>query len=233
LSIRLENPLRRGFVPRIFLPILAVAIGSARPAAAQTEPPRFMTVVDASHGGDDAGGKTGSQAEKAYTLALAAKLRSLLGARGIQVTMTRESDAALDANHRAEIANRANAQACLSLHATTSGSGVHLFVSSVAAGRPQQFLPWKTAQGAWVAHSMELAGVLDSALTNAGMTVTLGRTALPGIDSMTCPAVAVEIAPEKAGNGASLDDVAYQSRVLKALAAALLQWRSQTGAHQP
>jgi hypothetical protein len=29
------------------------------------------------------------------------------------------------------------------------------------------------------------------------MSVTLGRTALPAVDSMTCPAVAVEVAPER------------------------------------
>ena len=49
------------------------------------------------------------------------------------------------------------------------------------------------------------------------MTVTLGRTALPGVDSMTCPAVAVEIAPEsrlaaRPAHSAS-DDPAYQARV--------------------
>jgi N-acetylmuramoyl-L-alanine amidase len=204
-----------------------LAMAAAAQSAPPTEPPRFMVVVDAAHGGDDAGGKTGNQVEKAYTLALAAKLRALLGARGMQVTLTRESDATVDADRRAELANHANAQVCLSLHATTAGSGVHLFVSSQPAAQPERFLPWKTAQGAWVNHSMELSGVLDAALTHAGITVTLGRTALPGIDSMTCPAVAVEIAPEKAQDAAGLDDTAYQTRVLKALAAALVQWREE------
>jgi N-acetylmuramoyl-L-alanine amidase len=66
------------------------------------------------------------------------------------------------------------------------------------------------------------------------MTVTLGRTSLPAIDSMTCPAVAIEIAPERApghGASASLGDQDYQARVAGALAAALLQWRTE--ARQP
>jgi N-acetylmuramoyl-L-alanine amidase len=68
--------------------------------------------------------------EKTFTLALSVRLRSLLGARGIQVVTTRESDSTVDLNRRAEIANQAKAQACLTLHATESGSGVHLFARS-------------------------------------------------------------------------------------------------------
>jgi N-acetylmuramoyl-L-alanine amidase len=47
---------------------------------------------------------------------------------------------------------------------------------------------------------------------------------------MSCPAVAIEIAPERttdAQGPASLDDPDYQARVTDALAAALVEWRSQ------
>ena len=54
-------------------------------------------------------------------LALSVRLRSLLAARGISVVTTRESDTTVDPDRRAEIANHAKAQACLSLHATESG----------------------------------------------------------------------------------------------------------------
>jgi N-acetylmuramoyl-L-alanine amidase len=64
--------------------------------------------------------------------------------------------------------------------------------------------------------------------------VTLGRTTLLAVDSMACPAVAVEIAPksphDRATGGppnADLDDVDYQARVAEALAAALLEWRTE------
>jgi N-acetylmuramoyl-L-alanine amidase len=46
---------------------------------------------------------------------------------------------------------------------------------------------------------------------------------------MTCPAVAVEIAPERGPDHkitSALDDPAYQARVAEALAAALLEWRT-------
>jgi N-acetylmuramoyl-L-alanine amidase len=71
------------------------------------------------------------------------------------------------------------------------------------------------------------------------MSVTLGRTALIAVDSMTCPAVAIEIAPERAPNGkvtAEPDDPDYQARIAATLAAAVLEWRADAGhpeARQP
>jgi N-acetylmuramoyl-L-alanine amidase len=207
--------------------------------SAQSAPPapqpRYIVVLDAAHGGDDLGGHLASgQSEKSVTLALSVKLRSLLSARGFQVVTTRESDATVTSDHRAEIANRTQARACLSLHASDSGSGVHLFASSLAPVESAHFIPWKTAQSAWVTRSLSLTGALNSSLQQAGIGVTLARTALPGVDSMACPAVAIELAPERDASHtvkSATDDPAYQSRVAEALAAALLVWRAE--ARQP
>jgi N-acetylmuramoyl-L-alanine amidase len=207
-------------------------------ASAQSAPPapralqtRFVVVLDAAHGGDEAGASlSGNQLEKAFTLALSVRLRSLLAARGIQVVTTRESDATAGPDRRAEIANHAQAQACLSLHASQSGSGIHLFASSLTPTQPARFTAWRTAQAAWVTRSLALAGVLNSALQHAGMNVTVGRTSLPVIDSLSCPAVAVEIAPGLDPDKkvpVELSDPAYQARVATALAAALLEWRTE------
>ena len=140
-------------------PVLALAVlvaAACQLSAAQTPPappapapppPRFVVVLDAAHGGDDTGGRLADgQPEKAFTLALSVRLRSLLAARGIPVVTTRESDETLDLDRRAAIANRVNAQACLSLHGSESGAGVHLFVSSLAPAQPMRFAAWKTAQ---------------------------------------------------------------------------------------
>ena len=219
------------------LGLLSAFLPQTLTAQAPAAPQRFAVVLDAAHGGDDAGANLGSQPEKAYTLALSVRLRSLLGARGFQVATTRESDTAVDADRRAEIANHAGALACLSLHATETGTGVHIYISSLAPADAARFQPWKTAQAAWTARSLALAGVLNSALQHAGMTVTLGRIGIPAIDSMACPAAAVEIAPERTADlpgGASLDDAAAQAQVAEALAAALVEWRSMDrGAHEP
>ncbi|MGA8041532.1 MAG: N-acetylmuramoyl-L-alanine amidase [Terracidiphilus sp.] len=205
------------------------------PVAAQQPPAapsvRYVAVLDPAHGGTDAGGRLASgQLEKTAALTLAVRLRSLLMARGISVVSTHESDITLDPNRRAAIANHAKAQLCLILHASESGSGVHLFVSSLAPAQPVLFPPWKTAQAAWVPRSLALAGSLNSAVGQAGLNVALGRTSLPGLDSMTCPAVAVELAPLRAQDGtvtAEPDDASYQAKVAAALAAAVLAFRSE------
>jgi N-acetylmuramoyl-L-alanine amidase len=241
----MPNPCRGSIAARVGIHAALIALALPICSAAQAPPaPRFVVVLDAAHGGDDPGAtlkdSAGSiQSEKTIVLALSVRLRSLLAARGVAVVTTRESDAAVDSGRRAEIANRANGQACLSLHASQSGSGIHLFSSSLAPADPARLIPWKTAQAAWVTRSLALAGVLNSALIQTGMTVTLGRTALPAIDSMACPAVAIEVAPEAASDQAqpiSPSDPEYQVRVAQALAAAILEWRtdaSRTEAAQP
>lgn len=215
--------------------LAALAFSFAAAVIAQAPPAqRFVVVLDAAHGGDDVGGTLATQAgqplqEKTFTLALSVRLRSLLAARGITVVTTRESDSTVDKDHRAEIVNHANPQACLSLHGTQSGTGIHLYTSSLAPAQQSSLVAWKTAQAAWVTRSLGLAGVLNSALTHAGLTVSLGRTALPAIDRMACPAVAIEVAPGVASGSAqptALDDAGYQAQVAQALAAAILEWRS-------
>jgi N-acetylmuramoyl-L-alanine amidase len=238
----------RVFLVRLLFLAFLSCVAAAQPAPAVPQA-RFVVVLDAAHGGDDIGGRLAhGQLEKSFTLAMSVRLRSLLAARGIQVVTTRESDVAVEPDRRVEIANHAQAQACLSLHASENGLGVHLFASSLSPAhhpsdkdlslgtpvQPTRFAAWKTAQAAWVTRSLALEGMLNSALQHAGMSVTLGRTSLPVVDSMTCSAVAVEIAPEMGPDkkvAAGLDDPDYQARVAAALAAALVEWRSE--AHQP
>jgi N-acetylmuramoyl-L-alanine amidase len=212
--------------------------------------PRFVVVLDAAHGGDDGGGQLGaSVAEKTVTLELSVRLRSLLTARGFSVVTTREGNVNLDSDARAQIANHAvlNASAgsaCLSLHASETGAGVHIFVSSLPVAEPTRFLAWKTAQSAFVSRSLKLAGTVNSAFehssvegggadggdSNAGpIPATLGRASLPGVDSMTCPAVAIEMGPIRDANRkvvTEVTDTGYQTQVVTALAAALLEWKT-------
>ena len=232
-------------------PILAVLTLCVLPVQAQAR--RFIVLLDAAHGGADTGavlssdsGTTGSQGggrqtlEKELTLEMSQQLRALLVARGFTVVETRESDQWVDADARAMAANRAHADACLTLHATEAGTGVHLFVSSLGQVQPTLMMPWKTAQAGWVQSSLKLSSALHASLSATGnesgsaaaIPVTLGRTSLPAIDSMACPAVAVEVAPLHGGTGSEATDVTdvdYRTRVLQALAAGLLSWRSEAG----
>jgi N-acetylmuramoyl-L-alanine amidase len=208
-------------------------------ALAQLSPGGFnraLIVLDPAHGGGDTGSRINDQiVEKDITLALAFRLRSLLSARGFTVVMTRDSDAAssdaptppLSLDDRAGIANHARPVACLLLHATASGAGVHLYTSELdpTAGESVP-APWLTSQAAWVAQSQKLASQMGSALGRARIPLVASRASVRPVDSLTCPALVVELAPD-GSDAASLNDAGYQQRVAEALAAALVFWQNQ------
>jgi N-acetylmuramoyl-L-alanine amidase len=198
------------------------------PRSSATVQPQFLIVLDAAHGGTDSGAHLGAHFdEKDLVLALSIRLRSMLAARGVPVVTTRESDVTLPSAKRAALANAHKPAACLILHASDSGSGIHLFTSSLPPAQPATFLPWDQAQAAYLQQSLRWAAEINTAMTHAGVPVTLGRTAMQPLDNMTCPAAAVEIAPlTKQGEiTAALTDADYQSRILAGLAAAIEGWR--------
>jgi N-acetylmuramoyl-L-alanine amidase len=216
---------RRGWLT---ITLLAVSPLLPRPLWGQQPAPQFSVVIDAAHGGSDTGAHLNEKLEeKDLVLDIAVQLRSTLSAHGMLVTTTREMDVNLPSRRRAEIANNRGAAACILLHATASGHGVHLFTSSLPPTAPAKFLPWDTAQSAYVQSSLRLSSQINSALTSAKVPVSLGRTSLLPLDNLTCPAVAVEIAPEgKVGDQpVPLTDPGYQKQVISALTAALEQWR--------
>lgn len=200
----------------------------AAPAATSQVTPRFLVLLDAAHGGSDTGAKlTPGLLEKDFTLDFENRLRSMLAARGIGITTTRLADVDLSAESRAEIANRTPFAACLLIHATATGSGVHLYTSSLAPAAMTKFLPWETAQAAYVTQSLKLSSDIESAMAQAQIPVALGRTSLRPMDSLACPTVAVEIAPPDASSkNRSLTDPAYERSILDALAAAMEEWRN-------
>ncbi len=199
---------------------------------------RFMVVIDAAHGGDDTGARivnrvgngNGEQVfEKDLVLSLSVRLRSTLAAHGIEVVTTRESDVNLTPITRAEAANHTPAAACILIHATATGSGVHLYTSSLGPAATARFMPWQTAQSGYITQSLKLSSEIDSALAHAEVPVTLGRTSLQPMDSFACPAVAVEVAPLVAGattKATPISDAAYQKSIVDAITAALTEWRN-------
>jgi N-acetylmuramoyl-L-alanine amidase len=192
--------------------------------------PQFVVVLDAAHGGSDIGARISDKLlEKDLTLVLSTRLRAALSSRGISVVATRDTDATIPMLSRAQEANQALAAACITLHVTATGSGVHLFTSSLNPSSNVRFLPWQTAQSAYVTQSLKLSSEINSALAHVAVPVTLGRTSLQPMDSFACPAVAVEVAPLQSGNTtkfAPLTDTGYQNKIVEALAAALAQWKN-------
>ncbi len=197
---------------------------------APVQPPAFVVVVDPAHGGSDTGAKIGPGVlEKDVTLDVAGRLRSVLKARGVNVVMTRQADTNMSALDRAQAANQAQAAACLIVHVTATGSGVHLYTSSLSPAPRAAFLPWDTAQAAFATRSLKLESEMDSALAHAAVPVTLGRASVQPMDNLACPEVAIEMAPLVGGHVTSarpLTDASYQKQVVDAIAAALGQWRT-------
>jgi len=198
---------------------------------------RRVIVLDPAHGGIDSGSQiSDTTLEKDVTLALAFRLRSLLTARGFTVVMTRDADSAaepdaagsaLTLDDRAGVANHAHAAACLLLHATGSGNGVHLYSSELDAAEGQPtIVPWLTAQAAWVPQSQLLEKQFAKAFARSGVTLVASSASVRPLDSLTCPALVIELAP--AGDKEdSINDTDYQQRVALSIAGALLFWQNQ------
>jgi N-acetylmuramoyl-L-alanine amidase len=228
--------------PRLHLAAcLTLAILTSLPASAQQPTPRTTILLDPAHGGPDPGAHLPNNLlEKDITLAFAARLRSLLTAGGFTIISTRDADPAVSftTDQRAEIANHAHPSACLILHATSSGAGIHLVTSAVTSPSvfgsedPRAAIPWDTAQSASIPQSLSLANAIGLALQRAKLPVILSRASLRPLDNVTCPAVAIEIAPLAPADSdlTPVNDAAYQQNIARAIASALTSWRSHQGA---
>jgi N-acetylmuramoyl-L-alanine amidase len=193
---------------------------------------RNLIVVDPAHGGPDTGARLPDDVlEKNVTLAFAQRLRPLLIAQGFATAGTRDSDPAdmLTTDQRAGTANHARPLACLLLHATSSGSGIHVVSSSLASVDTQpRALRWNEAQAGAVAMSLRLANEVGLALSDAHLPVVLLRASVPPVDNLICPAVIIEIAPlaPPGGSRSPVTDTAYQQHVAEAVALGLASFRT-------
>jgi N-acetylmuramoyl-L-alanine amidase len=94
---------------------------------------RGRAVIDPGHGGENTGtrGRTSGVYEKTLVLDIAFRVERLLREQGVEVVMTRRSDVFVELSERAAIANRARADAFVSIHlnwaADASVNGVETF----------------------------------------------------------------------------------------------------------
>jgi N-acetylmuramoyl-L-alanine amidase len=196
-----------------------------------------LVIIDPAHGGPDTGTTLDKNVpEKFTTLALAGRLRNALSSAGFTVISTRDADSSdpLTTDQRAETANRAHAVACIVLHATSTGAGVHVYTSSLQQYQPDDSTPafvpvsWDTAQATFVNQSLRLANDLSAAFAKGNLPLQTGKASVRPLDNMMCPAIAVEIAPLAAASGDATPDTDanYQQHVADALASALRTWRT-------
>ncbi len=191
------------------------------------KPSRNVILLDPAHGGDDTGAQLPNNAlEKEVTLAFATRLKPLLIAAGFTVLTTHDTDADLSTEIRAGIANHARAIACLTIHATSSGTGIHIATSSLPddPNPPHNPIPWDTAQTASLSQSLRLANELGVALDQAKLSILLIRTSTPPLDNLTCPATAIELAPLNPQT--PVTDTAYQQQAAQAIVTALISYRT-------
>ncbi len=207
-------------------------------------PTRAVIFLDPAHGGSETGASLGNNvAEKDVTVTVVGRLRPLLASGGFAIVTTRDSDLTdlLPADQRAEAANRAHALACIVVHATASGSGVHIFTSTLppepaAADDPGSDstapftpIPWESAQAGFVDQSRRLSDLLKATLAKTGVPVLAAAAPLRPLDNLMCPAVAIEIAPRPASSGSPTPaaDPDYQQQIVAAISSALQLWRTQ------
>ncbi len=213
------------------------------PRPAPAPPGRLTVFLDPAHGGDDPGARLpDGSVEKDITLDLATRLRAQITSLGLATLLTRDADTAPPTpnqpnpalptpDQRAGLANHAHPFACIILHATGSGTGIHVITanlqptpSSDLPDSPAAPLPWDSAQLDSLPQSERLATSLTDALTHAGLSATRGRAVIRPLISLTCPAVLLEFAPLSRTTGPR--DASYQARAAQAIATTLLLWHN-------
>ena len=197
--------------------------------------PRFLIIVDPAHGGADGGASiTPSLLEKDVVLALGRRVQRDLTNMGLVSAMLRNSDVMLSLDQRAAATNSARAALYITLHAANTGRGVHVFTSLLPATNlsPGNFLPWDTAQAAFLDLSGTVAGSVAAELENRKLPNTALSAPLRPMNNIAAPAIAVELAPpdDKVENIASAQ---YQEQVAQAIAAGVAAVRSKLPAVRP
>jgi N-acetylmuramoyl-L-alanine amidase len=218
------------------------------PVVATAQQTRTVILLDPAHGGPDTGAHLPNDVlEKDLTLSFAITLRAILTASDVTVISTRDADPTptFTTDQRAEIANHSHPTACLILHATASGHGIHVVTSDLPppndasdipdSEAPHAPVPWETAQSASIPQSRRLANELGVALLHAKLPVVLSRASVAPLDNLTSPAVAIEIAPltSDGSEPTPVTDPVYQQRIAQAVAAAVTSWRSHNAPPAP
>ncbi len=185
--------------------------GGFEPFAAEGGPgPRVLrtVVLDPGHGGDDAGATAEGAEEKAIALELALRVADELQRRGgVRVQLTRRDDRGLAQETRAEAANRARADAVLSLHiggyVTREAAGCVAWVAPAeragsveAAARAAGLVnltPWRDVAFDRAVESRGLAEAVTTSLERAGFGPGAVRERLPlPLLGVTAPGVLLE-----------------------------------------
>jgi N-acetylmuramoyl-L-alanine amidase len=198
---------------------------STQPVRAQHTP---LIMIDPAHGGSELGAVLNTaMPEKDVTLAIARRLRQELTARGLQVLLTRDNDATLSTDQRAQIVNSAHPALYIAIHATSQGSGMRIYTAMLPAAGDNSgpFIDWQTAQASSLNRSRWIQDQVGVGIQKTGFPFHSLVAPLRPLNNLTVPALAVEIAPT-AGDVSQLASVVYQQILTAALANSLAAVRT-------
>jgi N-acetylmuramoyl-L-alanine amidase len=227
---------RTSYITRILaLPLLALVAAAftlrpaAGPAPLQKKPdaPAFTVVIDAGHGGQDAGVQDpdGRMNEKDLTLAIARRIRDLNRDPSLRIVLLREKDEFQSLKQKVERSLALKPDAFVSIHINGAGpeegprSGIEVFLGT----RNQGILP----------ASRQLGSLLHSNLSHVYPTLDTLRTRSQGIWVLDAPEIDYPAAIVECGYLTNPKDRAFLSKPanLDALARSILEgiagYRSQ------
>jgi N-acetylmuramoyl-L-alanine amidase len=213
-------------------PAAPTAANSASGTTSPSAPRRPLAIVDPAHGGDERGAAlTDKLAEKDVTLGFARLLRHELEARGFAVNLLRDGDTALSLDQRAATANVGRAAIYISLHATSQGSGARVYTAllPVEGGSKGIFRAWNAAQAPVLPISRVVSAAVVAEMQKRQFPTQASSASLRPLNSVTMPAVAVELAPGPEGLN-DLNSANYQQRAAAAIADAVVSVRDRLGA---
>ncbi len=120
--------------------VLAITLGVSllseqdrQPEPEQVQLPEgdILVCLDAGHGGDDSGAAYFDRLEKDDNLEMTLAVAEILQEQDIEVLLTREDDTDVELEHRAQIANDANATLFVSFHRNAGGgTGFEIWIDS-------------------------------------------------------------------------------------------------------
>jgi N-acetylmuramoyl-L-alanine amidase len=209
-------------------PVIAPSPGT--PAASA---PSFVVMIDAAHGGNETGVRFSDKLlEKEITLAMAKRLQGELQQRGVATVLLRNDDSAISSDQRAVTANEKRPSVFVSLHAGGPGTGVRVYTALVAEADTKPgglFVRWENAHAAYLARSRAVANAVVAELASKKITASMMPAAVSPLNTIAAPAIAIELAPPpNKPIPEGLTTAAYQSAVLEAAAAGILEARGRS-----
>ncbi len=198
---------------------------AARPAPAL---PRWdhtapLVIVDAGHGGHDGGAVANDIIEKDLALDLARRLKRELLSAGLRVITTRDTDAFLPLEERAAFAARHQADAFVSVHLNTDGSGgdaegIETYFADTTPLSARQF---SAVSGGRRGDSADFAAAVQRRVCEATKAGDRGakERSYTVVSQAACPAILVECGfITSAGESARLKRESYRDQVATGIA---------------